>query len=332
MNIKNNKITVIVPAYNSQNTIERCLNSIINQKYDNLEIIVVNDGSTDNTEEIISQIRSRDSRVHLISIPNGGVSHARNVGIENATGDYITFVDSDDFIDSGMYEKLVQIIKKYSVKIAHCSYKNVNESGVVLSVVGNKGKIVKQSHDEAMSCLLSGNLFAGGLWNKIYDITLFSDVRLDETIKFNEDVLANYCLFDKVEASVYIDEAFYNYVEIESSSTHSADAVVLGQQTLYVSKKMFELSTGKNYEEIAKNRVAVCTLGLYRAYIFSDDFSLNEEKKNIMTDIMSYKKQGFYHSKKEKTLVFLYKYVPHLFRGLFRLYDKIRVKKLDPEQ
>lgn len=326
------KISIIIPAYNSESTIRRCVDSIRNQTYRNLEIIVVNDGSTDSTSEVVNEINNTDSRVKLISIPNGGVSHARNVGIENATGDYITFVDSDDFIDSGMYEKLVQIIKKYSVKIAHCSYKNVNESGVVLSVVGNKGKIVKQSHDEAMSCLLSGNLFAGGLCNKIYDITLFSDVRLDETIKFNEDVLANYCLFDKVEASVYIDEAFYNYVEVESSSTHSADYVMSGNQSLYVSKKMLELSTGKNYEEIAKNRVAVCTLGLYRAYIFSDDFSLNEEKKNIMTDIMSYKKQGFYHSKKEKTLVFLYKYVPHLFRGLFRLYDKIRVKKLDPEQ
>lgn len=326
------KISIIIPAYNSEKTIRRCVDSIRNQTYKNLEIMVVNDGSTDSTGKIVNAIGAEDSRVRLISIPNGGVSHARNVGIDSATGDYITFVDSDDFIDSGMYEKLIKIIKKYNVKIAHCSYKNVNESGVVLSVVGNKGKIVKQSHDEAMSCLLSGNLFAGGLWNKMYDSTLFSDVRLDETIKFNEDVLANYCLFDKVEASVYTDEAFYNYVEVESSSTHSADYVISGNQTLYVSKKMLELSTGKNYEEIAKNRVAVSTLCLYRAYIFSDDFSLNEEKKSIMTDIMSYKKQGFYRSKKEKTLVFLYKYAPHLFRVLFRLYDKIRVKKLDPEQ
>ena len=85
------KISIIIPAYNSESTIRRCVDSIRNQTYRNLEIIVVNDGSTDSTSEVVNEINNTDSRVKLISIPNGGVSHARNVGIENATGDYITF-------------------------------------------------------------------------------------------------------------------------------------------------------------------------------------------------------------------------------------------------
>lgn len=117
------KISVIVPAYNCQDTIERCINSIQKQTFNNLEIIIVNDGSSDNTEAKIKELQDKDGRIIAISIPNGGVSHARNTGIDKASGDYITFVDSDDYIDEEMYECLYNLIKEYNVQIAHCSYK-----------------------------------------------------------------------------------------------------------------------------------------------------------------------------------------------------------------
>ncbi|RGS75650.1 glycosyltransferase family 2 protein [Ruminococcus bromii] len=94
----NSVISVIVPTYNSEKTIERCLLSILKQTYENLEVIVVNDGSSDSTETICEKMASCDSRLKVITIKNGGVSHARNIGIDNAKGDYITFVDSDDNI------------------------------------------------------------------------------------------------------------------------------------------------------------------------------------------------------------------------------------------
>ena len=111
------KISVIVPAYNAEKTIERCLKSILKQTYHNLEVIVVNDGSKDSTELILSRIEKNDVRVHLITIENGGVSHARNVGIDNASGEYITFVDSDDYIDEEMYTSLMELIQKYDIGI-----------------------------------------------------------------------------------------------------------------------------------------------------------------------------------------------------------------------
>ena len=324
-------ISVIVPAYNAEKTIKKCINSILNQTYNDLEVIVINDGSVDDTEKVVKTLQEQDCRVKLITIPNGGVSHARNVGIDNASGDYITFVDSDDYIDIGMYECLINIIRKYNVKIAHCSYKNVDEKENIISVVGDTGNITELNHDEAMSCLLSGRLFAGGLWNKIYASELFSSIRLDENIKYNEDVLANFYLFDRVEKSVFVDRAFYNYVACETSSTHSGNSLIHSEQSLFVSKEMQFLSRGRSYEQYAKNRVAMSLLSLYRSYIFAKQIN-KQEKKEVMSEILVYKSQGFYSSTKEKVLLFLYRFFPIIFKAFFGLYDKLRVKKLDPEQ
>lgn len=218
-------ISVVIPAYNAKSTIERCVKSVLNQSYENLEVIVVNDGSSDSTETICEKMASCDSRLKVITIKNSGVSHARNIGIDNAKGDYITFVDSDDYIDKEMYKNLMDLFDT-NVDIVHCSYKNVDESGNILSVVGSKSKQIKMNHDEGMECLLAGKYFAGGLWNKIYRAKLFSNVRLKEDIKFNEDVLANYYLFDNANNTVYSDEPFYNYVACDDSSTHSANALI----------------------------------------------------------------------------------------------------------
>lgn len=326
------RLTVVVPAYNAEKTIKRCLDSILSQTYSNLEVLLINDGSKDGTEDICLKIAENDNRLKVITIPNGGVSHARNVGIEKSIGELITFVDADDYIDADMYQTLTDTMEEYDVSIVHCSYKNVDENEHILSVVGDNGKVIVQDHDEAMSCLVQGKLFAGGLWNKIYKITLFDNIRLDETIKFNEDVLANIYLFDLVDKSVYIDKPFYNYVAVESSSTHSANAVKAGEQYLYVSNLILEISKNKPYERYAYTRIANNLMNLYRAYIFSKDKNYKNEKKQTMKEIKEYKSRGFYNNKRDKILYLLYRYVPHLFKLAFSFYDKKRVKKLDPEQ
>lgn len=326
------RLTVVVPAYNAEKTIKRCLDSILSQTYSNLEVLLINDGSKDSTEDICLKIAENDNRLKVITIPNGGVSHARNVGIEKSIGELITFVDADDFIDADMYQTLTDTMEEYNAPIVHCSYKNVDENEHILSVVGDNGKVIVQDHDEAMSCLIQGKLFAGGLWNKIYKITLFDNIRLDETIKFNEDVLANIYLFDLVDKSVYIDKPFYNYVAVESSSTHSANAVKAGEQYLYVSNLILEISKNKPYERDAYTRIANNLMNLYRAYIFSKDKNYKNKKKKTMKEIKEYKSCGFYNNKRDKILYLLYRYVPHLFKFAFSFYDKKRVKKLDPEQ
>lgn len=325
-------ISVIIPAYNAEKTIERCLNSVINQTYNNLEIIVVNDGSTDNTETVVKSLAAVDGRVRLITIENGGVSHARNTGIDSAKGEYITFVDSDDYIDDSMYESLLNLIKKYNVKIAHCSYKNVDENKNVISIVGNTNRIVIQNHDEAIECLIGGKLFAGGLWNKLYSSELFDGCRLDESIRINEDVLLNFILFDKIEKSAYTDNAYYNYVANLSSSTHTSNAYFKYNQSLYVSKIILEESQGKSYEQLAERRVADNVLGLYKGCVFSRLKRNSFEYRNVLNKVIHYKKVGYYPFFMKRMQYVLFRYFPHIFLAIYDMYDCVREKKLDPEQ
>ena len=120
MDLKKNKISVIVPAYNVEKYIEQCLNSISNQTYRNLEIIVINDGSTDRTREIIENLSIKDQRIRVINQENKGLVLTREVGIKLSTGEYITFVDGDDTIKNDMYERLINNLLKYDADISHC--------------------------------------------------------------------------------------------------------------------------------------------------------------------------------------------------------------------
>lgn len=325
------KISIIVPAYNSENTINRCVDSIRNQTYKNLEIIVVNDGSIDSTTDIVNEISSADSRVKLISIPNGGVSHARNVGIENAKGDYITFVDSDDTIEPEMYENLVSIMRKHKAQIAHCSYKNCNENGDVISSVGDSGKEIAMNREQGVESLLSGKYFAGGAWNKLYKREIIGSTMFDETIKINEDVLFNFELFSKCTKTVYTDKALYNYFAVSSSSTHSMRSAVGNEQGLYVAEKIEKLSQKEPYNNIAMRNVASKALNLWRAYVMVAEKD-KTKKSNIKKRVMKFKKEGFYTRRNEIIIIAMLKYFPSAYVLFYRIYDKIRIKQLDPEQ
>lgn len=326
------KISVIVPAYNAEKTIERCLKSILKQTYNNLEVIVVNDGSTDSTEFVISTLKKNDSRVRMITIENSGVSHARNVGIDNATGEYITFVDSDDYIDEEMYASLIDLIQKYNVKIAHCSYCNVDSYGNVISVVGDQGKTVVQNHDEAICCLLDGRLFAGGLWNKLFEVSLFCGCRLDESIKHNEDILMNFQLFEQSDKSVYIDKPFYHYVAASNSSTHSANGLEARKQWLYVSRKILELSEDKSYKYNAEKKLAYSLLGVYRESVFLGERPDTDTMKKIGNEIENYMRKGYLSGRNDRVQYWMLKHFPKLFVKSYSVYDRFREKKLDPEQ
>ena len=325
-------ISVVIPAFNAEKTISKCIKSILNQSYSNLDIIVVNDGSTDNTEKITKKIISEDKRVRLFTIKNQGVSHARNFGIDHAEGDFITFVDSDDYIDQEMYEMLLRLMEKHKVKIAHCSYKSVLETGETLSIVGNHGRIVEQNHDDALRCIIEGKLFIGGLCNKLYSYDLFQSHRLDESIKINEDILLNFQLFSQVEKSVYCDYPYYNYLNHQGSSTHVTSYVQKSEEAVYVSKRILELSKGHPYQLSAEKRVAMSLLGLYGSYISDKNKDNSLKRKEVVKELKEYKNRGLISSKKDLIRFNLYRFIPDLYLMGYSIYDKFRVKKLDPEQ
>ncbi len=202
----NPKLSVVVPVYNVEKFLDECITHIINQTYRNLEIILVNDGSTDNSKKIIDKYCEIDNRILCINKKNGGLSSARNAGINIATGDYITFVDSDDYPDIRMYEILMALMRKYSTYIAVCSYfRNEDREN-------NKDKIydIKMSTAEAFYEISINRKLEAHAWSKIYRTELFKEVRYPEG-RLYEDIFTTYKLIQMCDFVAYTNEKLYFY-------------------------------------------------------------------------------------------------------------------------
>ena len=156
--MKEAKISVIVPIYKVENYLKRCIDSIRKQTYQNLEIILVDDGSPDMCGEMCERYAQEDSRIRVLHKENGGLSDARNVGIEAATGEYIAFVDSDDWIDDKMYEVLYDTLLKCDADIAECSYRNLYADCIVVET-NCTGNVVEGDNIFALEAMLDWRYF-----------------------------------------------------------------------------------------------------------------------------------------------------------------------------
>ncbi|MFQ7311615.1 MAG: glycosyltransferase family 2 protein [Sellimonas sp.] len=217
-------ISIIVPAYNIEAYIGRCLESIIKQTHTNLEIIVVDDGSTDKTGRIIDKYATSDKRIIPIHKKNGGVSSARFAGIGIATGLYIGFVDGDDYVEPKMFEYLLSNIVQYHADISHCGYKMIFPDGHI-DYYYNTKKILFQNNMMGLKDLVSGLFVEPGLCNKLFSKQLFENLlkheQLFTSIRINEDLLLNYFLFKEAKCSVYEDICPYNYILRQNSAATS---------------------------------------------------------------------------------------------------------------
>ena len=210
-------ISIIIPAYNIDAYISRCLDSILNQSYKNLEIIVVNDGSTDKTGEILDEYKERDSRIRIIHKGNTGVSDTRNTGIDVALGEYIGFVDGDDTIHPDMYHVLMDNALKYHADISHCGYQMVFLDRK--DDYHGTGKLMVQDNYQGVYDLLEASLVEPGLWNKLYRRDLIGKYRLDKNVRINEDLLFNYEMFKRAKCSVFEDKMLYYYMVRPASAS-----------------------------------------------------------------------------------------------------------------
>lgn len=214
-------ISIVIPAYNIQDYLGATLDSVLAQTYENLEIIVVNDGSKDATGAVADAYAVKDSRIRVIHKENGGVTSARLRGVAEATGEYIGFVDGDDFIEPQMYARLMENMQTYDADISHCGYQMVFPSRV--DYYYNTGRIVKQDHTSGLQDLIAGGFVEPALWNKLFRRSLFEglEAKMDFSIKINEDVLMNYLLFQAASRSVFEDVCPYHYVLREGSAANS---------------------------------------------------------------------------------------------------------------
>ena len=217
----NEKISIIIPAYNIQEFLGPTLDSVLSQTYENLEIIIVNDGSTDGTAAVMDNYAAKDSRIKAIHKTNGGVTSARLRGVMEATGEYIGFVDGDDFVEPDMYHHLLEKAKKHEAQISHCGYQMVFPSRV--DYYYNTGKLIIQENDQGCADLLNGSFVEPALVNKLYCRELFFGLEewMDKSIRINEDLLMNFYLFRQAKKAVYEDICPYHYILRKGSAATS---------------------------------------------------------------------------------------------------------------
>ena len=206
-------ISVIVPVYNVEKYIRACLDSIINQTYRDLEIILVDDGSTDNSGAICDEYAKKDSRIKVIHKENGGQSVARNIGLQKAKGEFIGFVDSDDSIELDMFESLFSAIQ--NVDIAICGYNLVAGDKRIESGLLGQNKTLNQAE---LWKEIFGNL-NNAVWNKLFRRELLSGICFDAKFAHGEDLIFNILYLKSAKTGKYINRYLYNYYKRGDSIT-----------------------------------------------------------------------------------------------------------------
>ncbi|MCX0389374.1 glycosyltransferase, partial [Clostridium perfringens] len=209
-------ISIIVPVYNSEKYIDRCIESLLNQTLKNIEIIIINDGSTDKSEEIIKYYSKSDKRVVLINKKNGGVSSARNLGIEKANGKYISFVDSDDWCNLDMFEILYNNAEKYNSDLTNIGYFLDNKNGVCKLKECFDKNVFSKDKDEIAEIL--NELPMGYSVLKLYRRDLLKNIRFNENINFGEDAIFVLDYIKQIKSISVINKCSYHYVKCNNES------------------------------------------------------------------------------------------------------------------
>ena len=213
----NKKFSIIVPVYNAEKYIKKCIDTLINQTYKNIEIILINDGSTDLSFEICNQYARKDERIILINQENKGVSYTRNRAINISTGEYIIFVDSDDYCELNMLEEISKNLNSYDIICFGFSkvFKSNNET-----LIDTKPPI---SVNELKTKIFNDDNFRGFLWNKVFSSNIIkkNNIAFNEKIHFCEDLVFINEYMNYVKSSLYIAKSLYNYRMRKNSVTYN---------------------------------------------------------------------------------------------------------------
>lgn len=210
------KISIIIPIYKVENYLERCIESVLSQTYKNIEIVLIDDGSPDNCGLICDNYAEKEQRIRVIHKENGGLSDARNVGIELATGEYLMFVDSDDWIDYDMVEILHKVSVYKKADIVECSYRSIFNDRIE-EETNCTADIITGDRIFALEGMLDWKYFKAVAWNKLYHRSVFSDIRYPKG-KYHEDEFTTYKYFYNAKRLCYVDVSKYNYDRTRETS------------------------------------------------------------------------------------------------------------------
>ena len=314
------KISIIIPIYNVELYLPQCLDSVINQSFRNIEIILVNDGSTDSCRQICEDYAAKDQRIKVIHKKNGGLSDARNVGLNQATGNFISFVDSDDILSIHFCEKLLKTLLENDAGIAECDFLCFEKDQDLEKFASNPEENTEVFETEVALELLMNENLKQMVWNKLYRREVVGDLQFPVG-KINEDEFWTYKIFGNSKKVVKITDVLYFYRQQTES--------IMGKQ--YSLKRLDGLQgleerigyMSKNFPKLENSAVRIFCTGSMDHYIKIDQNpKIDPQKtfrKKIVENLKKYDQRSILQNSDWKG-VFWY----HLFTQAPNLYAKLR--------
>lgn len=274
-------ISIIIPVYKVEKYLEKCIQSVIKQTYKNIQIILVDDGSPDNCGKICDEYAKKDHRIEVIHKSNGGLSDARNKGLEIAKGEYIGFVDSDDYIEADIYEVLYNLLKQYNADVSICNFYTVSQGKIAIKNVDSG--IKEYTRIEILKEILLDNDIQSYAWNKLYKRELFGEIKYPVGKKY-EDIGTTFYLLEKCNKVVVTGKPEYYYINRQDSIVNNVTE-----------------STITDYIELIMQRYDYIEENIKELSSYNKDY-LKRILKTAEQDIKSLKEVGDYTKKKYEEL------------------------------
>lgn len=285
-------LSIIVPVYNVEKYLRRCLDSILAQTYKNIEVILIDDGSPDNSGEICDEYASRDNRIRTFHIENNGVSSARNFGLKKAKGEYIGFVDSDDYIAPEMYEVLVKNLEEYNAGISICGFSQEDVNGE-FHRYWEEDVLKTFNTAEQIEYLLVNKYYRCSIWDRIFKKEVLNNVFFHKDINIYEDMLFDYEAIKNSQKAVYTSTPYYYYCENDSNSAARSPFSDIKMDIIKVCEFIFE-DINNTYPELRKtaknafvrNNIMCAKLAVSSGYKNKENLQLIQ--RNVRKYLFSY--------------------------------------------
>ncbi len=322
-------ISIIVPVYNGEKYLKSCLDSILAQTLTGIEIIIVDDGSTDTSGIIANHYcEVYEDKIFVLHQKNSGVSSARFNGIRAAHGEWIGFVDADDEIDADMYERLLKNAIEHQAQISHCGYQTIVNNGERIHYFYNTGEKIVQNRKDGIRDLLQGRFIEPSLCNKLFLRTLFDGIHKEKqaimSLRYNEDLLLNYVLFKRAERSVFEDFCPYHYMARPQSATRKPfDSAKYTDPV-----KVWEQILQESQEDLKTTAISKYLLACFFAYSSLMEAGYNKQIcDKYKNELLKYKSKWRYLRKPDRLRLNLIMRSPALYKLAQGFYVRVLQKK-----
>lgn len=321
----NEIVSVIIPVYNVERFLKECVDTVLEQTYQNLEIILIDDGSTDDSPGICDTYALKDNRIKVIHQQNQGAAVARNTGLENATGEYIVFVDSDDFINEKMIEKLYIALKQTDSDLSICNFKYTSENGKEIALKETDIKNEVLYTEEIIDKLFQNNNCGYiVIWNKMYKKDLWKQIRYPVGVIYEDEAVIHH-IFSKCKKVATISDELYYYRQVGGSIMHSERNEKNLDKYLALADRLMFLKSAVSKENIRKLAYQYWYHYLDDYYYFSkrnrNSARLKQMKKTLLSVYPIMVQCGFF-TVKDALSIMIFIFLPNVYEKVFYEGDK----------